>query len=179
MQLQMLVQLVLAHEGLVADLAGVGSLTGVDGLDVSLQVVAAAEVLLAQVALVGLDARVGGDVALEVDVFGKVLAALGTRERAGTLVTPHVDLKGAVAGEGVATVVAGEGRLRPGMQPHVAQEVGARAVALVAHVAGEPALGVSPHMLAQALLVSEHLVAQLAHMMVLTLDLTALLIPAI
>ena len=61
----------------------------------------------------------------------------------------------------------------------MAEEVGAGAVALVAHVAREPALGVSPHVLAQALLVGEHFVAQLAHVLVLALALTSLLVPPI
>lgn len=113
MQLQVLVQFVLAHEGLVADVAGVRALASVDGLDVALEVVAATEVLLAQVTLVWLDAGVGGDVALEVDVFGKVLAALGAGEGTRPLVAPHVHFQRAVAGERVAAVVAGEGRLRP------------------------------------------------------------------
>lgn len=113
MQLQVLVQFVLAHEGLVTDVAGVRALAGMDGLDVALEVVAAAEVLLAQVTLVRLDAGVGRDVALEVDVFGEVLAALGAGEGARPLVAPHVHLQCAVAGERVAAVVAGEGRLCP------------------------------------------------------------------
>ena len=162
-QLQVLVELVLAHEGLAADVAGVGPLPGVDGLHVPLEVVAAAEVLLAQPALVRLDAGVGGDVALEVDVLGEVLAALGAGEGARALVAPRVHLEGAVAGEGVAAVVAGERGLRARVEPHVTQQVGARAVALVARAAREPRLRVSPHVLPQALAVGEHLVAQLTH----------------
>lgn len=57
--LQVFVQLVLADEGLAAQVAGVRALARVDGLHVPLQVVAATEVLPAHVALVRLNARVG------------------------------------------------------------------------------------------------------------------------
>lgn len=88
----MLAQLVLADEGLVADVAGMRPLPGMDGLHVTLEVVRAREVLAAQVAGVGLDAAVRGDVALEVDVLGKVLTAGRAGEGPGSFVATHVNL---------------------------------------------------------------------------------------
>ena len=143
------------------------------------EVVAAAEVLAAHVTLMWLDPCVCRQMALQVDVLGKVLAAGRAGERSCPLVTPHVNLEGAVAGEGVAAVVTGEGRLRPRVKAHVTQQVGARAVATLARAAGKAALGVRAHVLSQTLFVGEDLEAQLADMAVGPLALTTILVTGV
>lgn len=124
----------------MANVTGMRSLAGMDGLHVPLEVVAAAEVLRTEVTHMRLDSCVGRYVTLEVDIFGKVLTTRRTRKGPCTFVASHVHFQGTVTGKWMPAIVTGKGRVRAGVQTHVTKKMGPSAVSLVAGTTGKAIL---------------------------------------
>lgn len=86
-----------------------GSVLCVDALDVALQMVGAAEPLVANFTLVGFNSSVDGQVPLQVDVFCKSYSACWTDKGLLSSVSAQVSFENRWTGESFITRVTGVG----------------------------------------------------------------------